>query len=73
MVARDLNPHVVGRRWSREINDEVVVFRLNMRFPSDEAQAMDVCPSNLFVGCTAADQLASRQLQPRGGHTLQQR
>jgi len=59
MVARDLNPHVVGRRWPREINDEAGALRLQMRFSSDEAQAMDVCPLNLLVACITANQSVS--------------
>jgi hypothetical protein len=59
MVTRDLDLHVMGGRGPREIDDEVGAFCLRMRFSSDEAQAMDVYPLNLFAECTAANQSAS--------------
>jgi hypothetical protein len=42
VVTRDLEPHVVGGRWTRELDDDVGFFRQRMRFSTDEAQAVNL-------------------------------
>jgi hypothetical protein len=44
VVASNLHLHVVRRRWSRGIHDEVRVFRRGMRLSIDEAQAVNLYP-----------------------------
>jgi hypothetical protein len=44
VVTRDLHLHVVRRRWSQEIHDEVRICRRGMRLSVDEAQAVKLYP-----------------------------
>src|SRR6266850_3331872 len=65
VVTRDLKPHVMGRRWPREIDDEAGFFRQRMRFSTNEAQAVNLYPRNILIACTPASRSTSSYLQPR--------
>jgi hypothetical protein len=74
VVTRNLHLHMVRRRWTREIHDEVRIFRTGMRFSIYEVQAVNLYPGNILMTRRAVNQSAtqsdSNSFKLRMKHTL---